>query len=87
MGRVIVHARDEAHRFVNSYHRKRRSKRSLKDPLEEIEGLGAKKLQALIRYFGGRKEIVHASSAQLQQVPGIGPALAERIRQHLSHEL
>lgn len=85
MGRIIVHARDEAHRFVNSYHRKRRSKRSLKDPLEEIEGLGAKKLQALIRYFGGRKEIIHASSTQLQQVPGIGPALAERIRTQLNH--
>ena len=84
MGRVIVHARDEAHRFVNSYHRKRRGKRTLKDPLEEIEGLGAKKLQALLRHFGGRKGIEHASTSQLQKVPGIGPSLAQRIRFHLN---
>ena len=43
-GRVLVHARDEAHRFVNKYHRKEeRGKKTLLDPLEEIEGLGAKK--------------------------------------------
>lgn len=83
MGRVIVHARDEAHRFVNSYHRKRRGKRTLKDPLEEIEGLGAKKLQALLRHFGGRKGIEHSSISQLQKVPGIGPSMAKRIRLHL----
>ena len=39
---MIVHARDEAHRFVNSYHRKKRSKGSLRNPLENVEGLGAK---------------------------------------------
>ena len=46
-GRLLVFARDEAHRFVNNFHRKRRGKSTLHDPLEEIEGLGAKKLQAL----------------------------------------
>ena len=41
-GRVLVHARDEAHRFVNTFHRKRRSRNRLSDPLEDVEGLGAK---------------------------------------------
>lgn len=78
-GRVLVHARDEAHRFVNTFHRRRRSRQRLADPLEAVEGLGAKKLQALLRHFGGRKGIEHASVNALMTVPGIGPALAQRI--------
>jgi excinuclease ABC subunit C len=78
-GRVLVFARDEAHRFVNNFHRKRRSKKSLADPLEGVDGLGAKKLQALLRHFGGRRGIEHAGLPELRTVNGIGPALAERI--------
>ena len=82
--RVLVYARDEAHRFVNNYHRKRRSKGSLKSPLEEIEGLGAKKIQTLLRQFGGMKGIEHATEAQLASAPGIGKSLAARIYKHLN---
>ena len=82
-GRLLVFARDEAHRFVNAFHRKRRAKSTLRDPLEEVPGLGAKKLQALLRQFGGRKGIDHASVRELKQTPGIGPALANRIHDHL----
>ena len=78
-GRVLVFARDEAHRFVNNFHRKRRGRKGLADPLEAVEGLGAKRLQALLRHFGGRKGINHASHEDLAAVEGIGPALAERI--------
>ena len=78
-GRVMVHARDEAHRFVNTFHRKRRSRSRLHDPLLEVEGLGAKKMQNLLRHFGGRQGIAHASLQDLKTVPGIGPSLAQRI--------
>ena len=78
-GRVLIHARDEAHRFVNSFHRQRRNKHKFSDPLENVVGLGAKKFQTLIRHFGGRKEILHASEKDIRTVPGIGPALAKRI--------
>ena len=78
-GRALVFARDEAHRFVNNFHRKRRTRKDLEDPLEAIEGLGAKRLQALLRHFGGRRGIDHASPEDLAAVEGIGPALAERI--------
>ncbi|MEE2748264.1 MAG: helix-hairpin-helix domain-containing protein, partial [Candidatus Thermoplasmatota archaeon] len=78
-GRVLVYARDEAHRFVNNFHRKRRGRKGLADPLEAVEGLGAKRLQALLRHFGGRRGIDHASLDDLTAVEGIGPALAERI--------
>ncbi len=70
-------------RFVNNFPRKRRGKSTLHDPLEEIEELGAKKLPALLRHVGGRKGIEAARIKALQQVPGIGYALASRIHNHL----
>ena len=82
-GRLLVHARDEAHRFVNRYHRKRRATGTLRDPLEAVPGLGAKRLQTLLRHFGGRRGIEGASQEQLGRVLGIGAALAERLWQHL----
>ncbi len=82
-GRALVHARDEAHRFSNRYHKKRRGRGALADPLEDVDGLGAKKIQALLRHFGGRKGIEHASARDLREVPGIGKEMAERIRAHL----
>ena len=84
-GRVMVHARDEAHRFVNTFHRKRRGRKKLKDPLQDVEGLGAKKMQSLLRHFGGRQGIEHASLVDLKTVPGIGSSLARRIHAAL-HE-
>ena len=81
-GRVLIHSRDEAHRFVNQFHRKRRSKGALRDPLEDIAGLGAKKIQSLLRHFGGRSGIEHASVADLRKVPGIGGSMAKRIKEH-----
>ena len=83
-GRVLIHARDEAHRFVNSFHRERRKKGKFSDPLEGVLGLGAKKFQTLIRHFGGRKEILHATEKDLKTVPGIGPSLAKRIFQAIN---
>ena len=55
----------------------------LTDPLENVSGLGAKKLQALLRHFGGKKGIKFASIEDLKTVPGIGSSLAERIHDSL----
>jgi len=84
-GRVLVHSRDEAHRFVNTFHRKQRNRDKIKDPLHEVLGLGAKKMQTLLRYFGGRKGIEHASIKDLQTVPGIGNSLAKRIHDAINN--
>jgi len=83
-GRVLVHARDEAHRFVNTFHRKQRNRNKINDPLQDVLGLGAKKMQTLLRHFGGRKGVEHASIKDLQTVPGIGNSLAERIFQSIN---
>ncbi len=82
-GRTLIHARDEAHRFSNSYHKRRRAKSALADPLEEVDGIGAKRIQTLLRHFGGRRGIENASINDLCKVEGIGKEMAERIRAHL----
>ena len=84
-GRVLIHSRDEAHRFVNQFHSRRRRKGSIRDPLEEVEGLGAKKIQSLLRHFGGRKGIEHASIDELRAVPGIGISMAKKIQNHFDN--
>ena len=84
-GRVLIHSRDEAHRFVNRFHSHRRRKGSIRDPLEEVEGLGAKKIQSLLRHFGGRKGIEHASIDELRAVPGIGISMAKKIQNHFEN--
>ena len=84
-GRVLIHSRDEAHRFVNQFHSRRRRRGSIRDPLEEVEGLGAKKIQSLLRHFGGRKGIEHASIDELRAVPGIGISMAKKIQNHFEN--
>jgi len=82
-GRVFVAARDLAHRTSNAFHRRSRSASSLRDPLEDIEGMGPKKLQSLLRHFGGHQQVKKASVEALAQAPMIGREMAKRIREHL----
>ncbi len=82
-GRVLIHSRDEAHRFVNKFHRQRRGKNTLRNPLENINGLGAKKIQSLMVHFGGYKNIKFATVEELQKVPGIGKEMSEKIYREL----
>lgn len=79
---LIQHIRDEAHRFAISAHRKKRAKQSLSSGLETIEGVGAKRRQALLRHFGGLREICKAPVSELVKVKGISLSLAKIIYKH-----
>jgi len=80
---LLQRVRDEAHRVAISFHRKRRSKRSTASALDGIPGLGDTKRKALLRHFGTVRAIKAASTAELQEVAGIGSALASAIHDHL----
>ncbi|MFT3811287.1 MAG: excinuclease ABC subunit UvrC [Micropepsaceae bacterium] len=74
--------RDEAHRFAIGSHRARRSKAIVENPLDAIEGIGARRKRALLLHFGSAKAIRNASASDLATVEGVSEALARRIYDH-----
>ena len=80
---MIQQIRDEAHRFAITSHRKRRAKKRITSPLEEIQGLGPKRRQNLLKYFGGIRGITCAGIEELAKVPGISKNLATVIHQEI----
>ena len=77
--RLLQRVRDEAHRFAITYHRNIRTAKQTKSVLDDINGIGPKKRDALLKAFGTSKEIANASIELLETVPGINPALASTI--------
>ena len=71
--------RDEAHRFAIGTHRTRRSMEMRRNPLDEIEGVGAARKRALLHAFGSARGVSRASAEDLAKVEGVSEALAERI--------
>ena len=80
---LLQRVRDEAHRFAISYHRQLRAKERLSSSLDTVPGIGLARRKMLLRHFGSVKRIREATTDELIQVPGITPAMAEAIRQHL----
>jgi len=76
---LLQRVRDEAHRFAITFHRQRRSKAMVASVLDDIPGLGDVRRKALLRHFGSVKRLREASPDQIQEVPGIGVALAATI--------
>jgi len=74
--------RDEAHRFAIGSHRARRSKAIVENPLDAIDGIGARRKRALLLHFGSAKAVKNASAADLAAVEGVSEALARRIYDH-----
>ena len=82
---LLQRVRDEAHRFAITFHRQRRSKAMTTSVLDDIPGLGDVRRKSLLRHFGSVKRLKEASAEQIQEVPGIGGALAATIERALSH--
>jgi len=78
----IQRLRDEAHRFAIGAHRAKRKKEMVKNPLDEIGGIGAARKRALLTRFGTAKAVGGASVADLMQVEGISQALAQTIHDY-----
>ncbi|MBV7297109.1 excinuclease ABC subunit UvrC [Enterovibrio sp. NIFS-20-8] len=83
---LIQHIRDESHNHAISGHRARRAKARKSSVLQEIEGVGPKRRQALLKYMGGIQELKRASVEEIAKVPGISRVLAEKIHSSLQQQ-
>ena len=76
---LITRFQDTVHNTAITYHRKLRDKDITKSELDEINGIGKVKKQALLKHFGSVEKIKKASVQELMQVKGITKELAEKI--------
>jgi len=76
---LLQRVRDEAHRFAITYHRKKRSAALTTSELDGVPGLGPARRATLLRHFGSVRRIAGASVAEIADLPGFGPRIAETV--------
>ena len=75
----VQRLRDEAHRFAIGTHRAKRAKSNMKNPLDDIAGVGAARKRALLAHFGSAKAVARADLADLKAVEGVSEGLAQKV--------
>ena len=78
----VQRLRDEAHRFAIGTHRAKRAKANMKNPLDDIDGIGPKRKKALLVHFGSAKAVTRANLVDLKAVEGVSDAMAGIIYNH-----
>jgi len=79
----ITRMQDEVHNTAIEYNRKLREKAVTKSELDEIEGIGEKKKQALLKKFGSVQGIKQAEIEEITNIKGINEELARKIKEKL----
>ena len=77
---LITNFQDTVHDTAITYHRKLRDKEITKSELDEIQGIGKVKKQALLKKFGSVEKIRNASIEELMEVKGITKELGKKIK-------
>ncbi len=75
--KVVMHLRNEAHRFGITFHRNKRSADFIHTELERIEGIGPSTIEKLLGHFSTISHIRRATPEEIAEV--VGPAKADRI--------
>jgi excinuclease ABC subunit C len=81
---LVQRARDEAHRFANEGHRKRRAKVGVASLLDEVPGIGPKRRKALLDQFGSLDGIRKATVEEVASVPGVPYDVAYEVKARFS---
>ena len=80
---LLTRFQDTVHDTAIEYHRKLRDKEMTKSQLDEIEGIGAKKKELLLKKFGSIGKIREAELSELTEIKGINEDLARKIKENL----
>jgi excinuclease ABC subunit C len=80
---LVQRVRDEAHRFANEGHRKRRSKVGVASILDTIPGIGPSRRKLLLERFGTLNGIREATVEEIAAVPGIPFNVAQSVKGYL----
>ncbi|MDX2107549.1 MAG: excinuclease ABC subunit UvrC [Candidatus Melainabacteria bacterium] len=83
---VLQKARNEAHRFALTFHRKLRAKRSISSNIDKLNGVGKVRRKLLLDHFGSFDKLKEASLEELMQVPGLGKGQAQAIFTSLNNQ-
>jgi excinuclease ABC subunit C len=80
--KLLQHIRDEAHRFAITFHRNRRSKRTIKTGLTDIKGIGPSTAKILLKELGSLAAVRNADKDTLNKL--IGRKKTDILIQHFS---
>ena len=78
---MLQRIRDEAHRFANTFHAERRSKRMTRSNLDGIAGLGETRRKRLVKELGGVAAVKQASLEQLRSLPWLPDKVAAAVHE------
>jgi len=79
--RILMHLRNEAHRFGITFHRKKRSSGFARSVLTDVPGIGPRTMERLMARYGSLK---HIEKATLEELSGVIPAkTAQKLRDYL----
>ena len=70
---------EEVHRFAIDYHHNLHGRNAIRSVLDNIEGVGPKRRNALLRHFGTVEAIKKATPSELAELPEITEKVAESI--------
>ncbi|WP_410877980.1 excinuclease ABC subunit UvrC [Myroides sp. DW712] len=80
--KVIIHLRDEAHRFGLTFHRNQRSKNAITSQLDEVPGIGEKTKTKLMNHFKSIKRLKEAPVEEIESI--IGKSKTAVLLKHLN---
>ena len=83
--RLVERIRDEVHNFAITYHRKIRGRQFNKSILEDIPGIGPKKVKLLLSNFKSAEEVSKQSVDSLSKIKGISLKDSEAIISELKN--